>query len=303
MPDLPDIILAAVPIYLVAMLLEIGVGAVWGTARYETRDTLTSLAMALGFLGMGTLFGFVGIGVLRTVQVRWGLVDWGWSPWAFVLCFVLDDLRKYWLHRIQHERRWFWAAHVTHHSSQHYNFATALRNPPTVVLTQAFVFRIPLALLGFPVEMIAFQAGINSVYQFFTHTDTVRDWPWPLGLVLVTPSHHRVHHATNARYLDANYAAVFIVWDRLFGTFVPESAEEPCRYGLVKNLGTFDPLRVTFHEWVAMGKDVLQPGLTASERLWYVLGPPGYSHDGSRETSAQLKARHAAVEALGAQSS
>ena len=226
---------------------------------------------------------------------EFGLFDVGWSPWVFVLCFILDDFRKHWAHRAQHSLRWFWAAHVTHDSSQHYNLAVALRNPPTVYFTQLFVFRLPLAIIGFPIEMILFVAGIDSIYQFFTHTELVGKLPKPVEFVLTTPSHHRVHHATNPKYLDANYAAVFILWDRIFGTFIEEDEDEPVRYGLVKNLGSFHPMRVALHEWIAMTKDQLQGGLSLSERWLYVFGPPGYSHDQSRETTAMIRARHARV--------
>jgi hypothetical protein len=109
-----------------------------------------------------------------------------------------------------------------------------------------------------------------------------------------TPSHHRVHHGRNARYLDANYAGVFIVWDKLFGTFVPELEEEKPDYGLVHNLGTFNPIRVAFHEWVAIFHDLSRPGLTLRERTMYAVAPPGWSHDGSRLTSEEIKARHLA---------
>ena len=291
MPDLPNVIQWSIPIYLAAILVEIALGARYGLAKYQTHDTMASLSMAVGTLVIGTLTGFAEIGLLGAVQQRWGLFDWGWGISAFVVCFVLDDLRKYWLHRAQHRCRWFWAAHVTHHSSKHYNFSTALRNPPTIELTLPFLFRLPLALLGFPIEMIVFVAGIDSVYQFLTHTETVKRLPWLVELVLVTPSHHRVHHATNARYLDANYGSVFIVWDRLFGTFVPESSEEPCRYGLTSDLGTFNPVRIALHEWVAMFRDVTQREITLSQRLRYLLAPPGYSHDGSRETTELRRAR------------
>jgi hypothetical protein len=110
--------------------------------------------------------------------------------------------------------------------------------------------------------------------------------------VMNTPSHHRVHHGRNPRYLDANYAGVFIVWDKLFGTFVPELEEEKPDYGLVHNIGTFNPLRVAFHEWVGMLKDIARPGLTFSQRVMYAVAPPGWSHDGSRQTSEQIKASH-----------
>jgi sterol desaturase/sphingolipid hydroxylase (fatty acid hydroxylase superfamily) len=295
MPPLPDVVQLAVPLYLLAIVVEIAFGYARGWARYELRDTLTSLAMAVGSLIAGILFGFFETQALRFVQVGWGLFDWGWGFGAFALCFVLDDLRKYWLHRYQHRSRWFWAVHVVHHSSQHYNFATALRNPPTAVFSPTLVFRLPLALLGFPIEMILFVAGLNSIYQFFTHTELVGRLPWWIEAVMVTPSHHRVHHAVNARYLDANYSPVFIVWDRLFGTFVEERTDDPCRYGLVKELGTFHPVRVTLHEVVDLMRDALRPGLTLAERLRYVFSEPGYSHDGSRETTAMLRARHARV--------
>ena len=296
MPDLPDVIQWAIPLYALAMLVEIGCGARFGTARYETRDTLTSLTVSVWFLAHAVLFGFVGIWLLDTVQERFGLIDWQWHPVAFALCLVLDDLRKYALHRVQHRVRWFWAAHVTHHSSQHYNLSVALRNPPTVLFTLPFLFRLPLALLGFPIEMILFTAGLDSIYQFFTHTELIRRMPAWFEQVFVSPAHHRVHHATNPRYLDSNYGSMFIVWDRLFGTFVDEDDAEPCRYGLVKNLGSFHPVRVVFHEWVHLVQDVLRPGLRMRDRLGYVFGPPGWSHDGSRETTAMLRTRHARAE-------
>ena len=294
-PDLPDIIQLAVPLYLLSIVVEMTVGMLRGSARYETRDTLASLSMAVLYLVVGVTLGFLAIGFQRWVHHRFGLFDWGWSIGAFAVCFVLDDLRKYWLHRVQHRCRWFWTAHVTHHSSQHYNFATALRNPPTALFTLPFLFQIPLLVLGFPIEMILFVGGLNSVYQFFTHTELVGRLPAPIEYVFTTPSHHRVHHATNPRYLDANYGPVFILWDRLFGTFVAEVDEDACRYGLVKNLGSFGPVRVAVHEWVAMVNDALQPGITPWERLQYVFGEPGYSHDGRRETTSMIQARHAAV--------
>jgi hypothetical protein len=139
--------------------------------------------------------------------------------------------------------------------------------------------------------MLAFVGGANLVYQFWIHTELIRRFPAPIEYVFNTPSHHRVHHARNPRYLDANYAGTLVVWDRWFGTFVPERDDEPCEYGLVCNLGTFNPVRIALHEWVAMARDVVRPGLSVRQRLGYVIGPPGYSHDGTRYTTASLKAR------------
>jgi len=154
--------------------------------------------------------------------------------------------------------------------------------------------RAPLILLGFHPAMVLFVGGLNLIYQFWIHTEAIGRMPRWVEAIMNTPSHHRVHHGRNARYLDANYAGVFIVWDKLFGTFVPELDEEKPDYGLVQNLGTFNPIRVVFHEWVGLFRDVFQSGLTLRQRFGYAFGPPGYSHDGSRDTSETIKAKHLA---------
>jgi sterol desaturase/sphingolipid hydroxylase (fatty acid hydroxylase superfamily) len=146
-----------------------------------------------------------------------------------------------------------WAAHVNHHSSRHYNLSTALRQSFTTPLTGIW-FWTPLPLLGFAPEHVLLAHSANLLYQFFLHTESVGSLG-PVEWILNTPSHHRVHHGRNARYLDRNYGGIFIVWDRLFRTFEPES--EPCDYGLTKNLETWNPIRIGFHEWVAMGREVL----------------------------------------------
>ena len=292
-PDLPDVTQLAIPGFVALMVLELIVGRVTGRVRYETRDTLASLAMGSGSVVEGVVLGFVSLGVLVWFH-QLALFDFGWSIPAFVVCFVADDLRYYWYHRLSHERRWLWASHVNHHSSQHYNLSTALRQTWSGTIAMGFLFAVPLVVLGFDPLMIAFVQSINLVYQFWIHTEVIVHFPRWFEAVMNTPSHHRVHHARNARYLDANYAGVFIVWDRMFGTFVPELREEPCRYGLVRNLGTFNPLRIAMHEWVALVADAARPGLTVRQRLAYVFGPPGYSHDGSRQTTADLKRAWAA---------
>ncbi len=139
---------------------------------------------------------------------------------------MIDDLAYYVFHRSAHRVRWFWASHVIHHSSQHYNLSTALRQTWTGFLSIAFIFRLPLFLIGFPPAMVFFVAGLNLIYQFWIHTEAIDRMPRWFEAVMNTPSHHRVHHATNARYLDRNYAGVFIVWDRMFGTFEPETEAE-----------------------------------------------------------------------------
>ncbi len=292
-PPLPDVVALAVPFFVLSMLVELVAGRLTGRARYETRDTLTSLVMGGGNLVEGLLvagaMGALYEGTAALAPWSFSGLSWGWTLPVFVLCFVLDDLRYYWFHRLSHELRWLWTSHVNHHSSQHYNLSTALRQTWLFHLTLGFVFRLPLLLLGFDPRMVAFVAGINLIYQFWIHTELIDRLPAPVEAVFNTPSHHRVHHATNPRYLDSNYGGVFIVWDRLFGTFVPEQAAAPVRYGLVHDIGTFSLWRVVLHELLAMVQDALQPGISMGARLGYVFGPPGWSHDGSRRTSTQRK--------------
>jgi len=289
--NLPNPVAIATPVFVLLVLIEMlaarfgkGVGR---RARFEAGDSLTSLTMGLGSSITGALTG--GLVVLFGAWVyQYRLFDIGWSWYAFVAAFVLDDLAYYWFHRTAHRVRWFWASHVIHHSSQHYNLTTALRQTWTGFFSASFIFRWPLLLIGFPWEMVVFVSGVNLVYQFWIHTETIDRLPRWFEAVMNTPSHHRVHHATNPDYLDANYAGVFIVWDRLFGSFVPERTEEPCRYGIVRNLGTFNPLKVACHEWVAIAKDLAR-ARSLREALLYAFGPPGWSPDGSRDTTDRLK--------------
>jgi sterol desaturase/sphingolipid hydroxylase (fatty acid hydroxylase superfamily) len=298
MPDLkdfPDVTQMAIPFFVVAILIEVFViRYLKGRGDYETRDTTTSLLMGVGNVASGLLLGFIAFGVLMWAW-QFRIVDLGSSWWVIALCFVLDDLRYYWYHRIAHRCRWVWAEHVIHHSSQHYNLSTALRQSWTGTFTGMFILRIPLALIGFHPVLLLFVGGLNLVYQFWIHTETIGRMWRPIEWIFNTPSHHRVHHATNPRYLDSNYAGTLIIWDRMFGTFVPELDEDMPRYGIVKNIGTFNPVRVAFHEWIDMFRDAMRPGLSIRQRLSYLFAPPGWSHDGSRKGSELLKADYVAL--------
>ncbi|MGQ3070961.1 MAG: sterol desaturase family protein [Ferrovibrionaceae bacterium] len=286
---LPDPVALAIPAFILLLLLEIAVARWRGRDAYELRDTAASLTMGLGNLALKILLG--GVAVAATVAVhQHRLFDIGYGWWAFALLLPLEDLAYYWFHRLSHEHRVWWAAHVNHHSSQHYNLSTALRQTWTGTVAMTWIVWLPLAWLGFPPAMIAFQQGISLVYQFWIHTEQIGRLPRWIEAVMNTPSHHRVHHATNPRYLDRNYAGIFIVWDKLFGTFVPEDDAEPCRYGIVRNIGSFNPIRIALHEWVAIAADLAR-ARTWRERLGYVLGPPGWSPDGSRQTSKQIRAQ------------
>jgi sterol desaturase/sphingolipid hydroxylase (fatty acid hydroxylase superfamily) len=192
----------------------------------------------------------------------------GWTTLALLL--VAQDLAYYWQHRASHRIRWMWASHVTHHSSPRLNLSTAFRQSLTYPLSGVWLFSLPLVWIGFTPTQVVTMGALNLAYQFFVHTETVRTLGW-LEAVMNTPSHHRVHHARNNGYLDRNYAGIFIVWDRLFGTFTPE--RERCVYGLVHPLYSHNPLRLTFHEWIAMLRDArLASGARA--RLLQLFGPP-----------------------------
>ncbi|MDH7790801.1 sterol desaturase family protein [Ochrobactrum sp. AN78] len=289
-PVFLDVTRLAIPLYVLGILIELVAIRYWKRrGEFETRDALTSLLMGAGNVAAGLLLGFVSVVALLWVW-QFRFFDLGLHWWVFVVAFIFDDLRYYCYHRIAHRVRWVWAEHVNHHSSQHYNLTTALRQSWTGQMTGMFVLQVPLVLLGFHPAVIAFVYGFNLIYQFWIHTEAIDKLPRPIEYIFNTPSHHRVHHATNPRYLDANYAGTLIIWDRMFGTFVEELPEDMPRYGIVKNVGTFNPVRVAFHEWFGMLKDVFSPGLTLRQRLLYMVAPPGWSHDGSRKTSEDLKA-------------
>lgn len=288
MPKLPNPVDFAVPLFILLIVLEMAWAKRNAPEKYEPKDTLVSLSFGLGSTVAGLLFGGAILGLMLAVwDHRITTVPWAW--WAWVLCFVLDDLLYYLFHRSAHRVRWFWASHVNHHSSQHYNLSTALRQTWTGWLALSFVFKLPLAGIGFHPAMILFCSGLNLIYQFWIHTEAIKRFPRWFEAVMNTPSHHRVHHATNPRYLDSNYAGVFIVWDRMFGTFVREAEDEPIRYGIVRQLGTFNLLHAVFHEWIAIAKDVWHAPWR--HKLSYLWREPGWSHDGTRETSDTIKAR------------
>jgi sterol desaturase/sphingolipid hydroxylase (fatty acid hydroxylase superfamily) len=258
-------------------------------AEYDLHDTLANVGVSIGsvlFWGLLSWLFFGGV----TFAYAHRVFEIPFTWWSFALAFVLDDCRYYWWHRIGHRSRWFWASHGVHHSSRHFNLSTNLRQSWTSEFSGLVLLNVPLAWLGFHPSMIALAFTVNLLYQFWIHTEMIDRMPRWFEWLLNTPSHHRVHHASNPRYLDANYAGVFMVWDRLFGTFVPEQPEEPVRYGLVKNLGTFNPIRIALHEYAGIARDLCAKDLGWRPRIGYFFGPPGWSHDGSRATTEALRA-------------
>jgi sterol desaturase/sphingolipid hydroxylase (fatty acid hydroxylase superfamily) len=192
--------------------------------------------------------------------------------WAFALLFVGEELCYYWHHRASHRVRWFWATHAVHHSPNQLTLATALRLGWTGKITGSALFFSPLVWLGFSPLSVALAVAANLLYQFWLHTT----WIPKLGAfewVFNTPSHHRVHHGSNPEYLDCNYGGVLIIFDRWFGSFVEERADVPPRYGLTTPLRTYNPLRVAFHEWLNLARD-LRDARNAGDVWRALLAPP-----------------------------
>ncbi|MEU6533925.1 sterol desaturase family protein [Streptomyces sp. NPDC046928] len=239
---------------------------------YEVRDTATSMSMGAGSQVIALPWKAV---VIVAYAALYTVAPWQLSPGSvgtWVLLFFAEDLAYYAYHRAHHRVRLLWASHVVHHSSVRFNLSTALRQSWTPM--SGLPFWMPLALLGIPPWMILLQQSISLIYQFFLHTERV-DRLWrPIELVFNTPSHHRVHHGSNNVYLDRNYGGILIVWDRLFGTFQPEG--ERVVYGLTKNIDTYNPLRVAFHEYAATWHDI-RTATRWRDRAGYAFGPPGWA--------------------------
>lgn len=261
---------------------------------YQTRDTLTNIYLTSLAVITNLCVKVFTFFILDYTYQHYRLfqiqnVFWYW----FVLVVVQDFL--YWvLHYTGHYCRMFWAMHVTHHSSEHFNFTTGFRSTVFEPLYRVF-FYLPLALMGFTALDILYAYLITQLYGNLVHTQYKIPLPKWYGWIFVTPAHHRVHHASNIPYLDKNMGMVLIIWDRLFGTFRDEDLPEPVKYGLTKQPEDMGPVNVLFHEWKALLHDVKNaPDLKS--KISYFLNPPGWSHDGSTQTARVLQREYKAME-------
>ncbi|GBH25471.1 sterol desaturase family protein [Burkholderia vietnamiensis] len=275
--DVELLLLALAPVFLLCIAWE-----AWHLARtraqdhvYAWRDTLCNAALALMHQGADKLAWLFVIPVYAYCYAHFRLFTWhdGWL--SFAVLFVGQDFLYYVFHRASHRVRWLWAAHVVHHSSERMNFSTAFRQSLMYPVAGMWVFWLPLAFVGFPPQQIVGIVLINLAFQFFVHTQAIGKLGW-LEYVLNTPSIHRAHHARNPRYIDRNYAGVLVIWDRLFGSYVDESADDPPQYGIVEPLGPNNPLVATFHEWVSMAADALRVHGWRN-RLRAIFGPPEWA--------------------------
>jgi sterol desaturase/sphingolipid hydroxylase (fatty acid hydroxylase superfamily) len=284
------LVYAAIPVFFLLITLEVRRHRALrragrrGLAGYERRDTAASLWMGVGNVVVAAAVGG-GVAALFLFVYEHRIFEIGKGASAWVALFFAEDFVYYWWHRASHEVRLLWAAHENHHSSRHYNLSTALRQSWTTPFTTV-PFYVCLPLLGFHPLMVSTQVAVSLLYQFWLHTELVGRLG-PFEWLFNTPSHHRVHHGTNVEYLDRNHGGILILWDRLFGTFEPERA--PVRYGLTKDIDTFAPFRIAFHEWAAMGRQAWR-ARSLREALGYLLLPPGWSPDGSTLTASQLRA-------------
>jgi len=212
-----------------------------------------------------------------------------YGVWQYLLLFLSLEFVYYWWHRTSHRSRWFWTHHAVHHSPNNFNLAAAYRLGWTSRLMSTYVIFSPMALLGFQPQTVFAAYSLNLAYQFWVHTDWIPRLG-PLEWILNTPSAHRVHHASNLEYLDANYGGVLIVFDLLFGTYRAERNDIPIRYGLVKPLHSYNPLRVAFHQFMPLYID-LRAARSISEVIGYLFGPPGWRPNGAGETTEDLRRR------------
>jgi sterol desaturase/sphingolipid hydroxylase (fatty acid hydroxylase superfamily) len=283
------LILISTPIYIVIIGLEILLTHLQHKKSYTLKNTLTNVYLMLLNGGLDVGIRFVSVAVLQFFFIH-SFVNWQQGFWYWLTLLIAEDFIYYWLHRFDHEVRFFWATHITHHSSQIMNFTVGFRSSVFQPLYR-FIYFIPLAVLGFSPLDIALVYSATQIWGIFVHTELIHKMGW-VEHIFVTPSHHRVHHGSNAKYLDKNLGMFLIIWDKIFGTFQPELSKEeyePISYGLTKNLEHPNPINIVFSEWAEIKKDVVRTDISFKQRLLYLFGPPGYSHDGSRMTSKQLQ--------------
>jgi alkylglycerol monooxygenase len=277
----PDPIAFAVPFFFLFIGLELYVAKKRNVSVYRFTDSLTDLSCGITSQIAMIVWAAFQLGVYAWVYDHARLVNlsstsWGgtWLPW--VVAFVLVDLLYYWWHRLSHEVNVLWAAHVVHHQSEDYNLAVGLRQSVLTSWT-ALPFYLPLALLGVPTLVFAIVHALSTLYQFWIHTQLVRKIRGPIDWIFNLPSHHRVHHAINPQYLDKNYGATLVVWDRLFGTYA-EEIETPV-YGITKPLASFDPMWAQVHYWLDMGR-MIRAARRPLDKLRVWIASPAWKPDG-----------------------
>jgi sterol desaturase/sphingolipid hydroxylase (fatty acid hydroxylase superfamily) len=292
-----QLLVLALPVFIAILLAEIWINHKRQLGLYEHKDMWASLSLALISTVVDLLpkaLAFMALFYVHEANFL-GLKDIvGRQWWAWGILLFADDFTYYWFHRLNHEVRLFWAGHVQHHSSVYLNYGTALRQG-IGERAHKYFFWIWLPLFGFDPVMVFIMTSVNLIYQYWNHTELVRKLPRPLEWIFNTASHHRVHHASQPRYLDRNHAGIFILWDRIFGTFSEEKDFDPPKYGLTNNIQTHNPFHIITHEYVAIWRDVKRASKW-SDKLKYIFWAPGWSHDGPDQRAKIIRRDAAAKE-------
>ena len=267
-------VLYAIPFFFLLIALELVVDHWRGVRTYRLADAINSLSAGVLSQALGLLTKALGILVYAVAFEQLALFRLDANElWVWLLAFVFYDFCYYWNHRIGHERNVFWASHVVHHQSEEYNLSTALRQTSTGFLL-SWIFYLPMALAGVPPLVFLTVAALNLLYQFWVHTRHIPKLGW-FEWVFVSPSNHRVHHAQNPVYMDRNYGGVFIIWDRLFGTFQEELDEEPVIFGVTTPLASWNPLWANVQFYVQLWRDAVRAGSWWDKlRIWFM--PTGW---------------------------
>lgn len=272
----------SIPLHVAVILSEMIYSHVAQAQLYTKKDLWTNIYLALMNFGLDLVMKTFAMAVMFFFY-QFRIFDFDFSQWYYwVLCFIATDLAYYFHHLTDHKSRAFWAVHITHHNSEHFNLTTGFRSPVLQPLYR-YIFFSPLAFLGFNPWTIMLCYAIGQVYGTWVHTQTIKR----LGILeyfMVTPSHHRVHHACNIKYLDKNMGMVFIIWDKIFGTFEKEDPKVPVKFGIYPKMPDDGPATTLLYEWRKIGKDLKQPGLTFTDRLNYIFNSPGWRHDGTGKT-------------------
>src|SRR5260221_2089980 len=290
------LILISTPLYLIVIGLELLLSHLRRQQSYTWKDTIQNIYMMVLNGGLDLVFRVIYIGIILSFFYDHRIANSIQNPllyWFTLLVF--EDFMYYWLHRVDHSCRVFWATHVTHHSSSKFNLTVGFRSSVMEPLYR-FIYFIPIAVCGFRPIDIAFIYAATQIWGILVHTERIYKLGW-LEYILVTPSHHRVHHGSNPKYLDKNMGMFLIIWDKLFGSFQPELPAEkyqPIKYGLTKPLEKETATTILFHEWNNIGKDLRKKELTWKQKWNYLFGYPGWSHDGSSHTSEELRSAEAA---------
>jgi len=287
--DETSLILITTPLYIIVIGAEILFSHFHVKKYYSFKGVIQNIYLSLINAGIDVAFRFIYAAIILQWFYNHAFFSFKQVAWLYwLVLFILEDLAFYVEHRVDHYCRVFWAVHVTHHSSEEYNLTTGFRSSVFQPLYR-FIYFIPLALLGFKPIDIIFMYSITQIYGILVHTQAIKKMPKWFEIFFVSPSHHRVHHASNILYLDKNMGMCLIIWDKMFGTFQEEVPQEPVRYGLTKPIDNpYNPLKIIFHEWQSIGKD-LKKKTSFFTKLKYLFMPPGWSHDGSSKTAKELR--------------